>query len=735
MRKKRSWRIALSVLLIGLLLAELLPITGIAQNDSENEVIVSFDMPVTEIIVPLGTENEDIPLPETLAATLGEGTAVDIPVTWEDSGVYNKEAAGTYLFTADIGTWIYAQARPIAVVTVVPQGIHISGKLWLDKSGDGIRDADETGISGYPVTLYAEADLNTPVQTTFTKADGGYRFEGMEPGSYVVRVTSETIGETEYLLPQTITNDNKFAMEEDAVASWSVPLEIGEDEAVTGIDAGMRLSVGIMPLSEVEVSDFTQIANAINSAQSGNEIIIVIKNDIVFPDALVIKKDLKITFKTDEGVNPVKLFSAVGQRHFIIDNKATINVKLIFINIVLDGGNTGGGISASGDFVLEGAEITNCKESGSGGGVNTSTLVNSITLRNCKIHHNTAETLGGGVCVIGADLEIVNCEISYNTSANGQGGGGVFYTRPISRSTSLSIQGSSIHDNTSGMWGGGVFAVIGDNNEIRDSDIYNNIGQEGGGIYMVQHPYSSNWSFEIVGNTIIANNTANKGGGIYTTDLDKLIVSEEVKFENNTASVAAHPFQNMINEYPNIKTTSNSIYGHPLNNCDINVLVVTVSKTVKGDYADKTKEFLFTICFTDSDGKPLSMENDGLGSDEPLTLNDKGEYSFPLKHDDEISFAAVSKYKVQVRESVDSNYKVYHGEELLQQTDDSWVTDEITLNDEDIDFKIINSRNEVVPTGVLIENLQGPVLLALSMLLLMGITGVGMIHSRRKRGL
>jgi predicted outer membrane repeat protein len=761
MRKKRSWHIALSLLLIGLLLAELLPITGIAQNDSENEVIVSFDMPVTEIIVPLGTEKEDIPLPETLAATLEEGTVVDIPVIWEDSGVYNKEAAGTYLFTADIGTWIYAQARPIAVVTVVPPGIHISGKLWLDKNDDGIRDADETGIAGYPVTLYAEDDLNTPVQTTLTKADGGYWFEGMEPGSYVVRVTSETIGETEYLLPQAITNDNKFALDEDAVASWSVSLEIGEGAAVTDIDAGMRLPEGIMPLS-FNAYNFDDIKNAINQALPEDSIVIVIQNDIEFLDDLVIKKNLNIKFETPGSVNSVTLTSAEGHRHFTIENNATIKVELTFEKIVLAGTNTGGGIAASGDFVLDGAEIMNCHQpTGNGGGVITSTLANSITLRNCNIYDNTANGAGGGVYVQNADLTVFNCEI-FNNSENGQGGGGVCYIRSSSRPTSFYIQKSSIHDNISAKWGGGVLAVIGDENEISNSDIYNNRGQEGGGIYIMPHTYSPNSVAHIVNNTIyhnyasqngggiyadnleisidkgnISDNTAEyKGGGIYTTDLNKLSVSEAVTFDNNIASVPARPFKNMIDQYPGIETASNSIYGHPLNNYDINVLVVTVSKTVKGDYADKTKEFQFTICLADSNGEPLSTVTDDSESDESLTLNDQGEYSFLLKHDEKISFAAVSEYRVQVRESLDSNYdKVYLGEELLEQMGDSWITDEVSLPDKDIKFNIINSRKEVVPAGVIVASLQGPVLLALSMLLLMVITSVGMIHSRRKRGL
>lgn len=864
-------------------MAELLPITGIAQNDSENGVIVSFDMPVTEIIVPLGTENEDIPLPETLAATLEEGTAVDIPVTWEDSGVYNKEAAGTYLFTADIGTWIYAQARPIAVVTVVPPGIHISGKLWLDKSGDGIRDADETGISGYPVTLYAEADLNTPVQITFTKADGGYRFEGMEPGSYVVRVTSETIGKTEYLLPHTITNDNKFEMDEDAVASWSVPLEIEEDAAVTGIDAGMRLPMGIMPFSE-DAYNFFDIKKAISQALPGDSIDIVIQNNIVFPEdeELIIAKNINITFKTVDSENSLILTSE-KQRHFTI--ASDINVELTFENVVLDGSGKGGGIGVAGSLKMTGAEITNCYAEFDGGGVTTNNSTGfppSIFLSYCEIHNNTAGEMGGGVYAQNAQLIIDNCQIFDNT-AKGNGGGGVSYIQSQGGSE-FRIMESNIFENKSASRGGGILAVIAEDASITNSKISGNEGQDGSGIYIMTFGnsvatidnseivhntatqkgggifsmglsatgsivvkggskleqnlavdgggiYADN-STVIINDSRISENTAtNDGGGIFTTDLTKLFVSGEEVFSQNIAWISALPLPNVIEKYSsNIKTASNSVYGHPLNNYDINVLIikvryvygdgtdvdelapkeyaavlkdpfalpseevpsvsdyvftswrvgdpdgerqdntnvylpevttntdiylvyersiVTVSQKVSGDYADKTKYFQFTIYFKDSNGTPLpagtefrwtgvpdsEAETEGEAPyDETLILGEEGKATFALKHGQQISIVAVPRFNIEVVESENLNYNVFFANEKSEQTDGKWSTGLVVL-DSDIRFDFTNTRNEIVPTGVLIENLQGPALLALSMLLLMAITSVGMIHSRRKRGL
>jgi hypothetical protein len=260
MRKKCNWHIGLSLLLVVLLIVGLLPVTGIAQNDNEEELIMAFDMPVTEIIVPLGTESADIPLPETLTATLEGGSAVNIPVTWGISGLYHKDEAGTYLFTADIGTYVYAQARPVAVVTVAPTdelspGNRISGKLWLDENGDGVMDDGENAIAGYPVSLYTADDKSTAIRDTKTMSDGTYQFDNVEPGSYVVGITSETIEETEYLLPTAgITGDNQFKLvqiDEEIIAAYSETVVIMEDvdTAAENINAGLHRGANLFPFA------------------------------------------------------------------------------------------------------------------------------------------------------------------------------------------------------------------------------------------------------------------------------------------------------------------------------------------------------------------------------------------------------------------------------------------------------------------------------------------------------
>ena len=55
----------------------------------------------------------------------------------------------------------------------------IGDLVWRDDDGDGVRDDGEPGVPGVTVNLLDAS--GTPLQTTFTDADGRYRFETLDP--------------------------------------------------------------------------------------------------------------------------------------------------------------------------------------------------------------------------------------------------------------------------------------------------------------------------------------------------------------------------------------------------------------------------------------------------------------------------------------------------------------------------------------------------------------------------
>lgn len=143
---------------------------------------------------------------------------------------------------------------PPATPTDLPDGYanSICGSLWLDTyedidsgiiGGDGIRQAEEEALSGYAVSLYPADDRANAIKTATTNGNGEYRFENIEPGSYVVGISDATIGGVEYLLPIAgITGDNQFSdFSANHTTIYSASIEVEEDTTVSGIDAGIRM--------------------------------------------------------------------------------------------------------------------------------------------------------------------------------------------------------------------------------------------------------------------------------------------------------------------------------------------------------------------------------------------------------------------------------------------------------------------------------------------------------------
>jgi len=136
----------------------------------------------------------------------------------------------------------------------------ISGMLWLDVledknsgvlPGDGIRQEGEQPLAAYEVSLYKAEDKTTAVETVQTDSEGKYIFEHLEPGSYVVGISTCIKGNTEYLLPVAgITEDNQFAdFNEDYTTVYSEDISLEEDTVVADINAGLRTPPGIVAAS------------------------------------------------------------------------------------------------------------------------------------------------------------------------------------------------------------------------------------------------------------------------------------------------------------------------------------------------------------------------------------------------------------------------------------------------------------------------------------------------------
>ncbi|MCL2512511.1 MAG: hypothetical protein FWF08_01300, partial [Oscillospiraceae bacterium] len=159
------------------------------------------------------------------------------------------------------------------------------------------------------------------------------------------------------------------------------------------------------------VTDSAGLQAAINEASPGDTVSIA--ENITLTGTLAVNKSL--TFKGENG--NVSIFPETDARHMTVTGD---NVVLKFDGVILDGGNTGGGIFSSADsLTLEDAEIKDCK-AGNGGGIYST---KDLIIRDSRITGNKSSANGGGVYGF-EHITISKTVLSGNTAA--ENGGAVY---------------------------------------------------------------------------------------------------------------------------------------------------------------------------------------------------------------------------------------------------------------------------------------------------------------------
>ena len=177
--------------------------------DSEASNSINFGFQEQGLIT--GTVFNDINGSST--QDLNESGLSGVTVTLKDSGgttITSTETVsdGSFSFgSRDAGSYIIEATQPSGFIAttstsasvVVPAGGSasaqfgfqqtglISGTVFSDINGDGIKQTGEPGLSGVTVTLKQGA---TTITSTTTIANGSYSFAGQEAGNYTIEVTT-----------------------------------------------------------------------------------------------------------------------------------------------------------------------------------------------------------------------------------------------------------------------------------------------------------------------------------------------------------------------------------------------------------------------------------------------------------------------------------------------------------------------------------------------------------------
>lgn len=124
-----------------------------------------------------------------------------------------------------------------------------------------------------------------------------------------------------------------------------------------------------------------------------------------------------------------------------------------------DSYNAHSGIYSNGGTVeLTGAEITDCDNTKTSGGAIFCKGGGTVTLTDCNIHDNSAQSYGygGGIYCLGATLELKGTTEIHDNSSWAGNGGGIYVTGSASYTGILRMENSvKIYKNRAGMGGGG----------------------------------------------------------------------------------------------------------------------------------------------------------------------------------------------------------------------------------------------------------------------------------------
>ena len=108
----------------------------------------------------------------------------------------------------------------------------VSGRVWRDDY-DGVRGGSEAGLEGREVELHAAGGA-APLSSATTDADGGYRFDDVAPGAYLVR----------FLLPVDERPTDRDVGADDTIDSdatadgWSHAFDVNAGAEVGDVDLG-----------------------------------------------------------------------------------------------------------------------------------------------------------------------------------------------------------------------------------------------------------------------------------------------------------------------------------------------------------------------------------------------------------------------------------------------------------------------------------------------------------------
>ena len=186
--------------------------------------------------------------------TVSPGQSLTVEITVQaPNGAKVVDLKNTGVVSATTPDPVPGNNTSTVVTTVTPADGTLTGTVWNDTDGDGVRDSGEVGIPGVSVTIIGDPDGDgTPtVITVVTDASGGFSVT-LPPGSWSVTVVQSTVPvglsattatTTTIMVPPKGSASVSFGFN---VATIKPPLPSTGSDVVRGLrDAGCVLVLGV----------------------------------------------------------------------------------------------------------------------------------------------------------------------------------------------------------------------------------------------------------------------------------------------------------------------------------------------------------------------------------------------------------------------------------------------------------------------------------------------------------
>jgi LPXTG-motif cell wall-anchored protein len=127
-----------------------------------------------------------------------------------------------------------------AVRTVTVVASSIGDYVWNDVNGNGLQDAGEPVVPGFPVSLSGtDVDGNVITRTTTTDANGNYLFDGLPSGDYTVTFDPAGLGDTYSFTQYKQGADAALDSDADQTTGVAPTVTLGQNEQRRDVDAGL----------------------------------------------------------------------------------------------------------------------------------------------------------------------------------------------------------------------------------------------------------------------------------------------------------------------------------------------------------------------------------------------------------------------------------------------------------------------------------------------------------------